>query len=252
MSQLSPQARELLGSARRANPGPGVRERGRARLGSRLAATALLPTASAAAFLAKATPVSATTLGSLGAAVGLSLLVGFGVGLGGTAALARLTSPESSGAAHVSSDVSRVRQASTAAPPTARSEPDAIIEPVEAERLDHQLAKPAPAAAPATRLAASTSAPSIARETELLMQTQRALGSRRWVAALQTLDRYDSEFPHGALREEALGAKVVALCALGNVGAGRAEAARFARLYPTSPLIGRVQAACGATATDPR
>jgi len=85
--------------------------------------------------------------------------------------------------------------------------------------------------------------PSIERETALLREAQRALGSGNARAALSWLDRYDREIGHGSLAEEAAAARAVATCTLSKARAV-ATLAAFRTLYPASPLLPRVQATC--------
>jgi RNA polymerase sigma-70 factor (ECF subfamily) len=85
---------------------------------------------------------------------------------------------------------------------------------------------------------------SIARETELLAEVQRALKSGQALKALYTLDRHAEEFPTGQLYEEATAARVVALCSVGRIQDGRRWTDEFIRRYPNSPLSARVRSAC--------
>ena len=85
---------------------------------------------------------------------------------------------------------------------------------------------------------------SIARETELLAQVQRAIKGGRALMAIYLLDSYREEFPSGKLQEEAAASRVVALCALGRREEARRSADVFTRNYPSSPLRERVRSAC--------
>ncbi|KYF49516.1 hypothetical protein BE04_37450 [Sorangium cellulosum] len=62
--------------------------------------------------------------------------------------------------------------------------------------------------------------------------------------ALALLEEHAAEFRAGTLRQERMAARVFALCALGRIDEARAEAARFLRDAPRSPLAERVRAAC--------
>ena len=88
---------------------------------------------------------------------------------------------------------------------------------------------------------------SIARETELLAGVQRAIQQGRPASALAMLNRYDKEFPAGALREEAIASRVVALCDFGRGDDAARWRAEFFRRYPNSALSARVRAACSAS-----
>ena len=87
---------------------------------------------------------------------------------------------------------------------------------------------------------------SIARETDLLAQVQRALQQGRPATALARLNRYDAEFPSGTLHEESIASRVMALCAFGRAKDAERWSAEFFRRYPNSPLCARVRGACRA------
>jgi hypothetical protein len=103
-------------------------------------------------------------------------------------------------------------------------------------------ARTAPLAVPA---APTVQLPSIERETELLTEAQRALQRGDTSSALTWLDRHDTEFPRGGLAEEALAARAVATCTLGQVELSQRIVAHFRRRYASSPLLPRVSSACG-------
>jgi len=87
--------------------------------------------------------------------------------------------------------------------------------------------------------------PSIERETLLRSEAQRALQRGDAHAALSWLERYGAEFPRGALAEEALAARGVTWCSLGRRDLGERALRTFEQTYPGSPLLPRLQAACG-------
>jgi hypothetical protein len=84
----------------------------------------------------------------------------------------------------------------------------------------------------------------LAAETAALRTAQQAMRSGRPAEALALLDRQDALYPAGALAQERAAARVLALCELGQVGAGRAAAQAFEQRWPRSPLLGRVRTAC--------
>ena len=85
---------------------------------------------------------------------------------------------------------------------------------------------------------------SIARETEMLAEVQRALQQGRPATALTKLNQYDAAFPSGMLREESMASRVMALCAFGREKDAERWATEFFRRYPNSPLSARVRGAC--------
>lgn len=138
--------------------------------------------------------------------------------------------------------------------------PDGSVAPVAASNAGTGPAEisavPAvPSDAPRTLVASSETSPSmagppkptrssIAQETALLAEVQRALKGGRAMMALEALDRYAEQSPHGLLQEEATVSRVLALCALGRVQDARRWADEFLRRYPASPLLPRVRNAC--------
>ncbi len=71
------------------------------------------------------------------------------------------------------------------------------------------------------------------------------LRAGRTAESLAILAEHEREYPRGVLREEAMAAKVLALCAAGRDSEARRWAERFREHYPESPLGRRVGAACG-------
>jgi hypothetical protein len=81
-------------------------------------------------------------------------------------------------------------------------------------------------------------------ETDALRTAQQALRGGQPRLALDLLDAQDRRFADGALEQERLAARVLALCQSGLVAEARAQAARFEQRWPRSPLKSRVRAAC--------
>jgi hypothetical protein len=108
-----------------------------------------------------------------------------------------------------------------------------------ARETARESAEPSPAPPPSARPPNGIEA-----ETPLLQDAQRALREGRGGAALEILEKHDKTFADGALREERLATRVLALCNLGRTDEARAEAARFLREYPRSPLAARVKGSC--------
>lgn len=81
-------------------------------------------------------------------------------------------------------------------------------------------------------------------EARALTDVQRALRDTENERALALLDRMDTRFGEGALGTERRAARVLALCALGRYEEGHILAEHFIAHHPTSPLVGRIRAAC--------
>ena len=100
----------------------------------------------------------------------------------------------------------------------------------------------------ATRAASSAvieeTADQLRAETAELQQAQAALRSGDTGSALRLLSAQDTTYRSGVLQQERSAARVLALCQSGSVAAARAEAARFERRWPNSPLTSRVRSAC--------
>ncbi len=285
MKGLGRDARALLDAAAGANAAPfAIRQRSRKRLVSAMAAGTVTTSAVVAkgAWLAasnaslSAAPVVAST--SLTATLVSAIVIGLSTGLVAVSPTSKTEAPRPTAAVQapvvppiataraVAKSVPQVAQqvvpqltaptAATAAFPL--EEAPAVVQP---QRAAPRNLEPQPEAAmnvaPAPRSFRDVAAPnnptkaSIARETELLAEVQRALKGGQALRALYTLDRHSEEFPSGQLYEEATAARVVALCAVGRVQDGRRWADEFARRYPNSPLSSRVRSACAKVGTQP-
>lgn len=88
----------------------------------------------------------------------------------------------------------------------------------------------------------------LSEEMRLLGAAQRELAAGHGNAALEMLDQHERRFPQGVLSEERRGARVLALCSLGRTREARAEARRFLRTSPESPLVPRVVDSCASAA----
>jgi hypothetical protein len=85
-------------------------------------------------------------------------------------------------------------------------------------------------------------------ELGVIREAQGALQAGDANRALSLLDEHSAANRQGILREERMAARVLALCELGRTDEARAEAARFLRESPASPLASRVRSACPAPA----
>ena len=134
-------------------------------------------------------------------------------------------------------------RARTPAPATRAEEAAPAPAPEPPERT--RPARPRPAAAPTPPTPPATPPePDLAAEARALAPAQRALGEGRPEDALIALAAYAARFPNGALREEHLGLRAVALCEAGRAREGRGEARVFLREHRASMLAGRVRTAC--------
>jgi hypothetical protein len=89
------------------------------------------------------------------------------------------------------------------------------------------------------------SSDSLPEEVHLLSRAEQQLNSGHAEEALITLGEHERRFPHGALAEERMAARVQSLCALGRVAEARADLMRFARAYPRSAHLEHARAFCG-------
>ena len=99
-----------------------------------------------------------------------------------------------------------------------------------------------PSARPAV---AHASSDSLSEEVHLLSRAEQQLNSGHADEALSTLGEHERRFPHGALAEERMAARVQSLCVLGRVAEARADLTRFARAYPRSAHLDHARAFCG-------
>jgi outer membrane protein assembly factor BamD (BamD/ComL family) len=84
----------------------------------------------------------------------------------------------------------------------------------------------------------------VLEEASLLETARAAIAQGNVGLALSQLDEHRARFPHGALREEARAARVLALCAGGRSREARAAALAFIADNPRSPLVAAMRGAC--------
>jgi hypothetical protein len=257
MSPLSTDARRVLDAAR------GAYDPDRSdRLRVRTALAATLPAAGAAA-------AGASAGGALKLVVfGVSVAVG-SLGVLGGAGVVRAQKPAAPKGVAVAPRPAPVARAEP--PPAPQPEP----EPQPAAGVEEQRAHPAPvAAAPAPRVQRAREAPvhvaepiaappppmprpavqpamaavpsACAPEAELAVVQRATQGLHSApLEALRQLDAYDERCSDGALVEERLATRAIALC-LGQRGDdGRAALAKLEAKNPSSPALPRVREACG-------
>jgi hypothetical protein len=81
-------------------------------------------------------------------------------------------------------------------------------------------------------------------ELELMRRALAALNAGSTSTALALLDEHAARHPHGMLRAERLGLRVVALCASGQRSEGERERRAFLREFGELPIARRVRGAC--------
>lgn len=121
-------------------------------------------------------------------------------------------------------------------------------EPLGSARVAHK-APPSTSPVPAPSGLAGASGPSarsdqLGAEIDLLARANSAVNAGDAARALAALREYDRRFGAGILREERAAAAVLALCAAGRSREARAEAERFVRGWPRSPLLSRIEGSC--------
>jgi hypothetical protein len=211
-------------------------------------ASSALPSLGASGLGAAASPVV-----KVGLAVTLRALAGWGaagVGVGAVATSAVVAwehrAPSAAPALH--------SHAASTAPkphtPSVRAQtPSSVPETARAPgELGIAGAKGRPKPESATRSEPWPMRAALAEEMRLLGAAQRELAAGHGNAALEMLDQHERRFPQGVLSEERRGARVLALCSLGRTREARAEARRFLRTSPESPLVPRVVDSCASAA----
>lgn len=228
--------------------------------GSRLAVPsasrrkALAFTSAAASMAASGTAVAAGGATSLVKSVVLCVCLGT---LGGGAlslAVSELVTRVDSSRAHPTvaapkpSRVERTR-APTASPPPLSEEAQASAPSAAEPALPAaRSGSPVAAAAPAVPLALAPGrklepAPSLFEEQRAIETARGAVARGDATTALGLLDDYQSSYPRGQFRPEALALRIEALSQHGELGRARSLAAEFRHAYPHHPLLLRVQAA---------
>jgi outer membrane protein assembly factor BamD (BamD/ComL family) len=86
-------------------------------------------------------------------------------------------------------------------------------------------------------------------EIAALREAQESLRAGKPDEAVRVLDRYEATHTGVALEEERRAARIVAACKAGGASRSSADAERFLRERPDSPLAERVRAACSEKAT---
>lgn len=233
MSPLSPQGRRLFELARgQDEPDQVARNRVARALSLKIAAGAAVTAVGASATaLGAVVAKSAIVLGISGALVG-----------GGWFAWRTLQPPEPTAPARTSiprlaAPAPMVHEdvPSTWEAPTPKATRDTVKAPSARRTV-----RPAAPAEPAPALAED----GLREETTALRLAHQALRERQTEQALRLLDEQDRRFGAGLLPQERAAARILALCQASRVDEARAQASRFERQWPRSPLLGRVRSAC--------
>jgi len=263
MTDLSPEAQELLQQARTAfSPSEDRLLAVRSALKAELGASMNAPPSSASSSASTAGGVGARALGAAGWSTGHSVLAAVAIGAIGAGAVAMWPStPRSSGTATVSSELVGPPQSGVAAAAAAEQEaPSALATPnpaPEEQALpDSAIGRGTPPAlrgaarararsdAPPAVVQAAEATDSLAEEVRMLREARAALDRGDAAEALRLLDAHATRFRRGTLHEERLATRVQALCALGLVDRARLAAQELERVAPRSPHLARVRASC--------
>jgi hypothetical protein len=236
VSELSRKSRALFAEARRAGPSEAARARVRAGVEAKVAAIAA-GAAAGAALEAKALAAGGAAATGLGTKLLIAGAVSALIGVGGSAVvLTRRTTPAPREASAI------VAPSAAPAPPA----PPPAAPPLEetASPAPSPPPRPAPVRASASASAAPAQPPSIAAELARLREAQAALKDGDPERSLRALDELSAQHPDGALREERMAARVLALCAAGRVDEARVAASRFLAESPRSVQADRVRGSC--------
>lgn len=232
MTPLKGTSRSLIAAAR---PAERPTDEDRARVRARVMAKVAGAGAAAAATGLAASGASASGAVAAGAGAGVlkAIVVGAiaGICVVGAAEVARPPAP-------------------SLAPRPVESAPAVIVKsaeignfpppPVEAPKPSSSAPEPR-AARPEPRPPSSAG---LREEVEILKEAQRAIAAGETDRAVGLLDQHESRWKGGALLEERLAARAIALCGARKGPEARLAALRFFQEAKGSPLEERVRAAC--------
>jgi hypothetical protein len=229
----SDEIRALLRSAELDGPPNGAMRRVLTRAGVGVGVgLAVVATSSTTASAAKLAP----------AVVGKWLAITAFVGAGAVAAVhvakpswTKLTQPAITGTTHEASP--------RAVPaPTPVVEPTDTVVPSDPPSVDGPVVAPAPRAVKAAPAASAD----INGEIAAISQARGALDKGNARGALAALDRYQQDFPHGALSPEATVLRIEALNVAGDRARAKSLGEAFLKAHPKSPHAQRVRSLIGA------
>lgn len=239
MSDLGPEARAILDAAQGGDdPTDADRRRVHSSIARRVGVGAAIlgTTATTSATAGGATIVAGVT--SMTKVV--LLVVGLVGAVGGGAYVVhRVTAPKST-------TVATTKPTPVIAPaPIPMPDPTPMPAPMETVAAPTPTPTPTVAPAPIAIAAASeTKKSSFDDELALMQKAQAALGAGNPQGALALLDEGAKRFPNGALSEERVGMRVLALCEIGRSDA-RAQAETFLAAHPSAPMAEHIRSACG-------
>jgi hypothetical protein len=244
MNDLGSEARSLLEAARGADaPTRADRERIKHAVALRVAtvgAASMAAGGAVAMTLATKVTVAALTVAVLGG--GSASLLAWKAHTAPPAALHRTASRHS---VPRTPPALAVRPAAEA--PAVVEEPRPKPLPPEMRRREMARGEARPAGAesvPSVERPPSPTLDSLDPELTVLRQAQEDLRSGLPAQALRRLAEYDRRFGKGTLNEERRAIGAIALCQAHPGPAAQAQAERFLRAAPQSPLAGRVRSAC--------
>lgn len=255
MSELTPQAREVLDAARAVPCAPDQAAIERMNKAVLLATGAVGAAGVASAAGATAGKAGVTALSVKLIIVSATVLAVAG-GVGVAVSLSR--SGEGRGEGKVLAAAPRVEAPAVEATP--------VEEPkVEQPAVDPPMAAPAtptPKAAIAPKLVAAVKppAPEVAtppapieepgpndaftRELALLEQARTKLQARDWTGVLAAMEIHDAEFPNGTLNAEAEVLRILSLCEVNRVSEALERSKRLQRTAGRSPALLRLAGSC--------
>jgi hypothetical protein len=261
MTDLSPEAQELLRHARKAfSPSESRLQAVRSALRAEIAASPA-PISSASSSGGLGVP----SLGAAGWSTGHGVLAAVAIGAIGAGALTLWVSAPRTSSTPAANTEALVHSSPAIAPMAEQAEEHGEPSPPPAaDPWPSQASPVAPAASPRDR--ASERAPvvapgsarartksepastavtdSLAEEVRMLHAARSALDRGEAAHALRLLDAHRARFRHGTLQEERLATRVQALCALGLVDRARAAAQELERVAPRSPHLARARTSC--------
>ena len=260
MTELSPEAKELLRQARIGfSPPEGRIEAVRSALQAQITA---FPGATPS-ISSPASGVATRALGAAGWGTGQTIASALVIGAlsaGGltawlmsdrssTAPRAPIEAPSNAQPTNVAAPAEPAEESVSPpdTPPSADPTPAWQASPADLPASSKVLPLPRDRARGPNRTHAISPAPvpdSLAEEVRLLRDARSALDREEAAQALRVLNEHEKRFQRGTLYEERLATRVQALCALGLVDGARSAAQELERVAPRSPHLARVRASC--------